>query len=47
MDLEQPPLNPKTEEEWLTLFSRRPTHAPQGAFMFLNNRRITVSERRK
>ena len=47
MDPEHPLLNPKTEEEWLSLFSRRPTHAPQGGFMFVKNLRITVSEREK
>ena len=47
MDPEHPLLNPKTEEEWFSLFSRRPTYAPQGAFMVLKNLRISVSEREK
>ena len=47
MDPKYPLLNPKTEEEWFSLFSRRPTYAPQGAFMVLKNLRITVSEREK
>ena len=47
MDPEHPLLNPKTEEEWLSLFSRRPTHETQGAFMVVKNLRVTVSEREK
>ena len=46
MDPDQPLLNPKTEEEWFSLFSRRPTYAYQGAFMIVENTRVTVTKRK-
>ena len=45
MDPNNPLLNPKTEEEWYTLFSKIPTYAPQGGFMLVENTRITVIKR--
>ena len=45
MDPEHPLLNPKTEEEWLSLFSRRPTTAFLGTFMIVENTRVTVTQR--
>ena len=47
MDPNQPLLNPKTEEEWFSLFSRRPTYAYQGGFLLVENTRVTVSKRQK
>ena len=47
MDPNNPLLNPKTEEEWYTLFSKIPTYAPQGGFMLVENTRITVTKREK
>ena len=47
MDPSQPLLNPKTAEEWFSLFSKRPTYEYQGGVMLVENTRITVSKRQK
>ena len=46
MDPEQPLLNPKTEEEWFSLFSKRPTYVKLGSFMIVENTRVTVTKRK-
>ena len=46
MDPEQPLLNPKTEEEWFSLFSKRPTYVYLGSFMMVENTRVTVTQRK-
>ena len=45
MDPDQPLLKPKTEEEWFSLFSRRPTYEFLGSFMMVENTRVTVTKR--
>ena len=47
MDPNNPLLNPKNEEEWFSLFSKRPTYAYQGGFLVVENTKITVTKRLK
>ena len=46
VDKEKPLLNPKTENEWFRLFSRRPTYVLGGGLMLVENCNITVKERK-
>jgi len=46
VDKEKPLLNPKTETEWFSLFSRRPTYVLGGGLMLVENCNITVKERK-
>ena len=47
VDPENPLLNPKTEAEWFSLFSRRPTYELGGGLMLVENINIIVKERRQ
>ena len=46
VDKEKPLMNPKTENEWFSLFSRRPTYVLGGGLMLVENCNITVKERK-
>ena len=46
VDPEKPLLIPKTENEWLSLFSRRPTYELGGGLMLLENMNVIVKERK-
>ena len=45
-DPEKPLLTPKTENEWFSLFSRRPTYELGGGLMLVENINVIVKERK-
>ena len=47
VDPKNPLLNPKTEAEWFSLFSRRPTYELGGGLMLVENINIIVKERKQ
>lgn len=46
MDPERPLLQPKTEQEWFDLYSRRPTYELGGGLMLVENINVIVKERK-
>ena len=45
VDPERPLLQPKTEQEWFDLYSRRPTYELGGGLMLVENINVIVKER--
>ena len=46
MDPERPLSQPKTEQEWFDLYSRRPTYELGGGLMLVENINVIVKERK-